>query len=144
MPFQNHDPDEGNPSMTAKPDLEKRIDRLKDRIQKADEDSERPLPPDKVRTFRKRLKRTQRKLAKGMAREEKAAKPSPAETKPAEEKPKEEKASKETPSEQTAPEETAPEETAPEETSSEQTAPEETAPEETGAEETAADEKKDS
>jgi hypothetical protein len=143
MPFQNHDPDEGNPSMTAKPDLEKRIERLKDRIHKADEDSERPLPPDKVRTFRKRLKRSQRKLAKGMAREEKTAKPSPAETKPAEEKPEKETAPVETASKETAPEETAPEETAPEETAPEETAPEETAPEETASEEEAGDEKKE-
>jgi len=116
--------------MTAKPDLEKRIERLKDRIQKADEDSERPLPPDKVRTFRKRLKRTQRKLAKGMAREEKTAKPSPAETTPAEEKPEGEKASEETASLETASLETASLETASEETASEETASEEEAAEE--------------
>jgi hypothetical protein len=143
MPFQNHDPHEGNPSMTAKPELEKRIERLKNRIQKVDEDSERPLPPDKVRTFRKRLKRTQRKLAKGLAREEKAAKPSPADTKPAEEKPEEPKASPETASEETASEETASEETASEETASEETASEETASEETASEEEAANEKKE-
>ena len=72
---------EGKPSMAAKANLDKRIERLRDRIRKAGEASERPLPPDGIRRFRKRLKRTQRKLAKRSAREEKAAKSAPNESK---------------------------------------------------------------
>jgi hypothetical protein len=105
----------GNVSMSAKADLEKRVEKLKDRIQKAGEEGERPLPPDKVRTFRKRLKRTQRKLAKGIAREEKASKAKPAAAKPAEPKgtekePTEEKPAEESPAEKTPTEEETPEE----------------------------------
>ncbi len=70
--------------MIEKADLEKRIVRLRDRIQKAGETGERPLPPDAVRRFRKRLKRTQRKLAGVKAMAEKQAKSAPAEKKPAE------------------------------------------------------------
>jgi hypothetical protein len=91
--------------MTAKADLERRVERLKDRIQKAGEDSERPLSPDRVRVFRKRLKRTQRKLAKDAAVEaKKAVKETPAEVKsveakPAEAKPAEAKPAEEEPAE---------------------------------------------
>ncbi len=85
--------------MTAKADLEKRVERLKDRIQKAGEDSERPLPPERVRVFRKRLKRTQRKLAKSAAREAKAVKETPGGSKSAEVKPAEAKPAGEAPAE---------------------------------------------
>ena len=34
--------------MVTQTDLEKRVNRLKDRIQKAGEGGERPLPPDRV------------------------------------------------------------------------------------------------
>ena len=50
--------------MVAKEDLERQIKKLKDRLQKGAENSETSLAPDKIRLFRKRLKRTQRKLAK--------------------------------------------------------------------------------
>lgn len=82
--------------MSAKADLEKRVERLKDRIQKAGEEGERPLPPERIRTFRKRLKRTQRKLAKGVAKEERGSK----EAKPAEEKPTEAKGAEKEPAEE--------------------------------------------
>lgn len=74
--------------MVTKENLEKRADRLRDRIRKAGESGDRPLPPDGIRRFRKRLKRTQRKLAARAAKEEKnakQAKSAPAEAKPAEE-----------------------------------------------------------
>jgi hypothetical protein len=109
-----------NPSMSAKADLEKRVEKLKDRIQKAGEDGERPLPPDKVRTFRKRLKRTQRKIAKGMAKEEKAAKAKPAEAKPADQKPAEATATEEKPADEKPAEESPAEEKAAEEEASEE------------------------
>jgi len=100
---------QGKPSMVTQADLEKRVDRLSVRIQKAGEDGERPLPPDGIRRFRKRLKRTQRKLA---ARAEKA-----------------EKQAKSTPVEEKAPEAEAAEEKAPEEQAPEETAAKEKAPE---------------
>jgi len=77
--------------MTAKADLEKRIKSLKDRVRKADDSSEGALPPDKIRLFRKRLKRTQRKLARAKGKAQEAAKKAPAEPKPAEVKPPEAK-----------------------------------------------------
>ena len=90
--------------MVAKADLEKRVARIRDRIQKADENGERPLPPDAVRRFRKRLKRTQRKLTGIKAMAEKQAK-SAAAKKPAEGKAAEAKAPEEPAADTNAPEE---------------------------------------
>jgi len=81
--------------MVKKADLEKRVKRLRNRIHKAGEGGERPLPPDGIRRFRKRLKRTQRKLAARAVAAEKQAKSAPAEEKPAGEKAAEEKAAEE-------------------------------------------------
>jgi len=72
--------------MAAVEDLEKRVEKLKDNLQKAIQESESTPAPDKVRGARKRLKRTQRKLralkrAKAEAkqkREGKAGAPAPA------------------------------------------------------------------
>ena len=116
--------------MITQADLEKRAGRLKDRIQKAREGGDRPLPPDGIRRFRKRLKRTQRKLSVRAEKAEKHAKP--VKSAPAEEKPVAEKAA-----EEKAPEAQAPEETAPEAQATEETTPEAQAPEETAAEEEA-------
>jgi hypothetical protein len=95
--------------MVTQEKLEKRAGRLRDRIQKAGEGGERPLPPDGIRRFRKRLKRTQRKLATRAAQAEKQAKSAPAEEKPAAEEAAEEKAPETQAAEETAPEEEAPE-----------------------------------
>ncbi len=105
--------------MVTQEDLKKRADRLRDRIQKAGEDGDRPLPPDGIRRFRKRLKRTQRKLSVRAEKAEKHAKSAPAEEKPAvekaaEEKPPEVQAAEETPQEAQAPVGEAAEEEAPE------------------------------
>ena len=81
--------------MVTQADLEKRVNRLKDRIQKARGGDERPLPPDGIRRIRKRLKRTQRKLAAKTARAEKQAASAPPEEKQAEEKAPEEKGTEE-------------------------------------------------
>jgi len=108
--------------MVTHADLEKRVDRLRDRIQKAGEGGDRPLPLDGIRRFRKRLKRTQRKLSVRAEKAEKHAKP--VKSAPAEEKPVAEKAA-----EEKAPEVQAPEETAPEEAAAEEQAPEEKPPE---------------
>ena len=99
--------------MITQADLEKRTERLKDRIQKAGEGGDRPLPPDGIRRFHKRLKRTQRKLALRAAKAEKLAKQvksAPAEEKPAVEKAAEEKAPEAQAAEETAQEAQAPEE----------------------------------
>jgi len=123
----------GKPSMVTQADLEKRADRLKGRIQKACEGGDRPLPPDGIRRFRKRLKRTQRKLA---ARAEKAeklakqAKSTPTEEKPPEVKAVEEKAPQEQAAKETAVEVEAQETQAAEEPTQEAQAPDETAAEE--------------
>ena len=102
--------------MVTQEKLEKRAERLRDRIQKAGEGGERPLPPDGVRRFRKRLKRTQRKLVARAAKAEKLAKK--AKRASAEEKPAPAEAAEEKPpEEQQAAEETAAEEKAPEEAS---------------------------
>jgi hypothetical protein len=93
--------------MVTKENLEKRADRLRDRIQKAGEGGDKPLPPDGVRRFRKRLKRTQRKLAVRAAKEQKNAKQEKSaaeEEKPAEEKAAEAQAAEETAAEEKAPE----------------------------------------
>lgn len=81
--------------MVTQEDLAKRVSRLKKRIQRAGEEGEGPLPPDGIRRFRKRLKRTQRKLAARAARAEKQMKAAPAQEKPAEAKAVEEKATEE-------------------------------------------------
>jgi len=81
----------GKATMGTKANLDRRIESLRDRIRKAGEAPERPLPPDGIRRFRKRLKRVQRKLAKRSAREEKAAKTAPAEQERSEPKATEEK-----------------------------------------------------
>jgi len=109
--------------MVTHADLEKRVDRLRDRIQKAGEGGDRPLPLDGIRRFRKRLKRTQRKLSVRAEKAEKHAKP--VKSAPAEEKPVAEKAA----------EEKAPEAQAAPETTQEAQAPEETAAEEEAAKE---------
>jgi hypothetical protein len=96
--------------MVTQTDLEKRVDRLRDRIQKAGEGGERPLPSDRIRRFRKRLKRTQRKLKARAVQAEKLAKRSPAK-----EQPPETEAAAETAPEEQAAQETMPEEKAPEE-----------------------------
>ncbi len=101
--------------MVAQADLEKKVARLKDRIQKAGEGGERPLPPDRLRRFRRRLKRTQRKLAAKAvqaARTQQQAKTAEAAKSPAEEQPAEAKA---------APEEQSPAETSAEEAPAEET-----------------------
>jgi hypothetical protein len=92
--------------MVTQADLEKRTERLKDRIQKAGEGGDRPLPQDGIRRFHKRLKRTQRKLALRAAKAEKQAKQvkiTPAEDKPAAEKAPEAQAPEETAAEGKAP-----------------------------------------
>jgi hypothetical protein len=63
--------------MVTQADLEARVNRLKERIRKAGEGGDRPLPPEGIRRFRKRLKRTKRKLAERTARAEKQAKSAP-------------------------------------------------------------------
>ena len=100
--------------MVTQADLEKRTDRLRDRIRKAGEDGDRPLPPDGIRRFRKRLKRTQRKLSVRAEKAEKHAKSAPAVEKAAGEKPPEVQAAEETPQEAQAPVGEAAEEEAPE------------------------------
>lgn len=122
MLFPNHET-KGETFMVTQADLEKRADRLRDRIQKAGEGGDRPLPPDGIRRFRKRLKRTQRKLslrAKKAEKHAKQAKSTPSEEKPPEgkaaaEKATEVQAAEETTREAQAPEEKAPGEEAPEE-----------------------------
>ncbi len=83
--------------------LEKRANRLKDRIRKAGEEGDRSLPPDGIRRFRKRLKRTQRKLAARAAKAEKLAKSAPSEEKKAGEKAAEEKGTEEKAAEEQPP-----------------------------------------
>jgi hypothetical protein len=109
--------------MVTQADLEKRADRLRDRIQKAGEGGDRPLPPDGIRRFRKRLKHTQRKLSVRAKKAEKHAKQ--AKSAPAEEKPIAEKAAEEKAPQAQAAEETTQEAQAPEETATEEKAPEE-------------------
>ena len=99
--------------MVTQANLEKRADRLKDRIQKAGEGGDRPLPPDGIRRFRKRLKRAQRKLSVRAEKAEKHAKQ--VKSAPAEEKPVVEKAAEEKAPEVQAAEETTQEAQAPEE-----------------------------
>lgn len=95
--------------MVTQADLEKRAARLRDRIQKAGEDGDRPLPPDGIRRFRKRLKRVRRKISARAEKLAKLAKSTPAEENPPEVKAAEEKAP-EAQAAVAAPEEKAPEE----------------------------------
>jgi len=58
-------------------DLEKRLENLKGRLEKAREEHENNPCPEKVRKIRKRVKRHQRKLRGLRAAQEKASKTAP-------------------------------------------------------------------